>query len=134
MISDCRKDILIMWDNSASIGFNHFLNILKFLKELIKKLNVSPDGTHLGFLTFSSEGKTKKLLDVGKIQDPTRLSDWLDDFISPYVFVLQGDYTYTGKAFEIANEVSVPFACTNNIFISSWNLSKQNSNVHDDDC
>ena len=105
-----------MWDNSQSIGFNHYRNIMKFLKELIKTLNVGPDGTHLGFLTFSSYSNTKKLLDVGQIQDPKQLSKKLDKY--DYVWDLKGDKTHTGRAFEIANKVSVPFACTNNIFIS----------------
>ena len=105
MISDCRKDILIMWDNSQSIGIKHYRVIKKFLKQLIQVLNVGRDGTHLGFLTFSSQGKTRKLLDVGQIQDPIQLSNKLDEY--NYEWDLMGDKTYTGEAFKIANEVSV---------------------------
>ena len=104
----CRKDILIMWDNSQSIGFANFLVVKKFLKQLIVKLNVSPEGTHLGFLTFSDKWKTRKLLDVGQIQDPKELSKRLDKY--DYDLDLMGGETRTGKAFSIANSVSPSYS------------------------
>jgi hypothetical protein len=77
---------------------------------LIEKLDVRKDGTQLGFITFSSAAKTKKLLDVGEKTDPTELKEWLEKL--NYGEELMGEYTRTGLAFQIANNVSQRFACT----------------------
>jgi hypothetical protein len=97
-------------DSSNSIGTTFFKNIRKFLLKLAEKLNVGEDGTHLGFITFSSASKTKKLLDVGEKTNTKKLQEWLNSL--NYGTQLMGGYTRTGLAFEIANNVSQRFACT----------------------
>jgi hypothetical protein len=97
-------------DSSNSIGTTFFENIRKFLLKLVEKLNVGEDGTHLGFITFSSASKTKKLLDVGEKTNTKKLQEWLNSL--NYETQLMGGYTRTGLAFEIANNVSQRFACT----------------------
>ena len=97
-----------MWDNSGSIGVKYYQNVLDFLIALIKKLNEGPNDTHFGFLTFSSEGQTKKLIGVGDISDKDELIKKLKKY--DYDLQLYGDRTRTGLAFSKVNEVSGHFA------------------------
>ena len=109
----CKKDVLILWDCSYSIQLHDVKgSIIPFLKGLVasKKLNVGAEGTHLGFITFSNRSNTKTHMKIGAMQDPKKLTDWLnlytdDDFLrSNYSKVQAGGWTMTGKAFELANE------------------------------
>ena len=96
-----------MWDNSGSIGVKYYQNVLDFLIALIKKLNEGPNDTHFGFLTFSSEGQTKKLIGVGEISDEDLLIKKLKTY--DYTLHLEGDRTRTGLAFKKAHGVSGHF-------------------------
>ena len=111
----------MLWDNSKSIGIGPFTTkVVPFLKKLIKspQLNVDEDGTHLGFVTFSTQVKTRKLLDVGQIQDPDKLVNWLDGL--DYMKDLFGDGTRTGIGFKITNEVQITH---NNFIITLFNAA-----------
>ena len=101
------NDILVIWDNSGSIGFKYYEYVLDFLIALIKKLNEDSNDTHFGFLTFSSEEKTRKLIDVGDISDKDLLIKKLKKY--DYDLQLYGDQTKTGLAFKKADEVSGHF-------------------------
>ena len=79
IISDCRKDILVLLDSSISISEIYFKPVREFLIDLIKKLKIGPDGAHLGLITFSSKEKTRRLLDVGQIQSQSKLIEWLKE-------------------------------------------------------
>ncbi|XP_028410762.1 uncharacterized protein LOC114533445 [Dendronephthya gigantea] len=60
-VSDCKKDILVLWNNSNFVDFDP--NIKEFLKKFIKnkKLDVKRRGTHLGFISFSnSKGSNQR--------------------------------------------------------------------------
>ena len=107
LFSACLKDILVIWDNSGSIGFKYYEYVLEFLITLIKKLNEDSNDTHFGFLTFSSEEKTRKLIDVGDISDKDLLIQKLKKY--DYDLQLYGDQTKTGLAFKKADEVSGHF-------------------------
>ena len=101
--SECVKDILILWDNSQSVGISSFQNsVVPFLKKLVNsaKLNVGTEGTHIGIITFSSEENTKTLLKIGEKTTPEELTSFLDSLDYDE---LMGERTYTGKAFQIAN-------------------------------
>ena len=101
------KDILVLWDNSQSVGYKYFKEYTKpFLKNLVTsgKLNVAKEGTHIGFITFATEKKTRELLKIGEITDPDDLVNWLDSL--NYDKDLRGDGTRTGLAMKIANDVS----------------------------
>ncbi|XP_028404367.1 uncharacterized protein LOC114527004 [Dendronephthya gigantea] len=93
---ECKKDILVLWDNSNSIS-PHYEDVFKFMKKLIrnKDLNVGEDGTHLGFITFSDgqsldlrrkertkdkKNHTRVLLKVGEITDPEKIIDNLSGY------------------------------------------------------
>ena len=98
----------MLWDNSQSVGIGPFTDkVVPFLKQLIKnpQLNVGKDGTHLGFVTFSTEVKTRMLLDVGQIQDPDKLANWVDGL--DYMKDLLGDGTRTGLGFKITSGVKI---------------------------
>ena len=79
--------------------------IKNFLRELIRspQLNVGPDGTHLGFLTFSTEIQTKVLLGMGEKESPSELLAWLEQLTWNEV---EGDGTRTGMALRKINYVS----------------------------
>ncbi|XP_028415533.1 uncharacterized protein LOC114538604 [Dendronephthya gigantea] len=77
---DCKKDILVLWDISNYVN-SAYIDVLKeFLKKFIKseKLRVEEQGTHLGFASFSSDNRTRELLEVGEIKNKTLLMQWLD--------------------------------------------------------
>jgi hypothetical protein len=101
------KDILILWDNSRSVGLSAFQDsVIPFLKNFVNsaRLNVGSDGTHIGIITFSSPRRTHTLLKIGDITSPEQLTSYLDNLNYKE---LSGGSTTTGKAFEIANSVSI---------------------------
>lgn len=57
----CTKsaDVLLLVDGSGSITIPHFIQVRKFLKQLVSRFNISEDGTHVGLLQFSSPWSTK---------------------------------------------------------------------------
>ena len=95
----------IVWDNSWSVGKASFKNQVKpFLKSLINspQLNVGPEGTHIGILTFSTQAQTKVLLELGEVQSPVALNNYLDSLKYDQI---SGDGTRTGMALKIVDEV-----------------------------
>jgi hypothetical protein len=95
----------ILWDNSWSVGRGSFRDKVRpFLKNLINspQLNVAPDGTHIGILTFSTQAQTKVLLELGELQSPVALNNYLDSLEYDQI---SGDGTRTGLALKIADEV-----------------------------
>ena len=105
IVSDCKKDILVLWDNSNSANASHYPVAKKFLKRFIKseKLSVEEQGTHLGFITFNGN-RTRKLLKVGEIRNKTELIQRLDS--SDFDNDLNGNANFINEAFELANNVS----------------------------
>ncbi|XP_028404264.1 uncharacterized protein LOC114526919 [Dendronephthya gigantea] len=99
--TECKKDILILWDNSDSIGTDNFPKVVQFLENLITspQLNVGEYGTHIGFITFSNEERTRELLSIGHITSQTGLTDWLE---SVNYNDLRGSQTFTGTAMKLA--------------------------------
>lgn len=92
------RDILVLLDTSYSIGLSNFEKKIKpFLKKLGTELNVSPNGTHIKVLVFSSETKTKVLLDFGE--------DYQTEIDSLQWVSVRGDQTRTEIAFQRAGEV-----------------------------
>ena len=77
------------------------------------KLNVGREGTQFGFITFSSDERTKTLLNIGNKTLPDDLVTWLKSLNYPD---LMGDRTYTGKAFKLANEVSYEHVAYDRIY------------------
>ena len=95
----------ILWDNSWSVGRGSFQDKVRpFLKKLINspQLNVGPEGTHIGILTFSTQAQTKVLLELGELQSPVALNNYLDSLEYDQI---SGDGTRTGMALKIADEV-----------------------------
>ena len=107
--SECKKDMWIVWDNSQSLGKSAFQDQVRpFLKNLIKspRLNVGPDGTHIGILSFSTETKTRVLVDMGEKQTQEELLALMD---SLNYDALRGDGTRTGLALNMMNAVKSCF-------------------------
>ncbi|XP_028395740.1 deleted in malignant brain tumors 1 protein-like [Dendronephthya gigantea] len=79
-VSDCKKDIFVLWNNYNFVGLNP--HVKRFLKNFIrnKKLGVEEHGTHLGFISFSSYNTGRELLKIGELRNKTELIKWLDSF------------------------------------------------------
>jgi len=55
VIEDCRQgDICFVVDSSGSIGVNNWHHVLDFMNEVIDKIGVAPQGTHVAFLTYGN--------------------------------------------------------------------------------
>ena len=114
--TECKIDILILWDNSRSIGYGNFVDrVVPFILRLVQndKLNVGEDGTHIGIIVFSDKSKTKTLLKFGEITKKIDLINFLKKYNDSYKYSLEeyenelmGDQTYTGDALKMAAEVS----------------------------
>ncbi|CAB4008465.1 Hypothetical predicted protein [Paramuricea clavata] len=95
----------ILWDNSWSVGRTSFKDKVKpFLKSPINspQLNVCPEGTHIGILTFSTQAQTKVLLEFEEVQSPVALNNLLD---SLKYHDISGDGARTGMALKLIDEV-----------------------------
>ena len=94
-----------MWDNSYSIGSDNFPKVINFLEKLINspQLNVGEDGTHIGFITFSSGDRTRELLSIGRKTSKAELIQWLEGV---NYYNLKGPQTFTGTAMKLALNVS----------------------------
>ncbi|CAB3993406.1 Hypothetical predicted protein [Paramuricea clavata] len=98
------KDMWILWDNSWSVGQSLFKDKIRpFLKGLIRSalLNVGPNGTHIGILTFSTQAQTRVLLELGELQAVDALINYLDSLNYNNI---SGDGTRTGMALKLADE------------------------------
>ena len=95
----------ILWDNSWSVGKLSFENKVKpFLNSLISspQLNVYPDSTQIGIISFSTQVRTKVLVDLGDLKTAAELNDYIDKLEWEEV---SGARTRTGMAFKMASEV-----------------------------
>ena len=66
------------------------------------QLNVAPDGTHVGIITFSTEAQIKVLLEIGKKNSSEGIINYLDGLKYEDI---SGDGTRTGMALKIVDEV-----------------------------
>ena len=101
----CRKDLWILWDNSQSVGEKTFkTQVRPFLKKLINnpRLSVGPECTHIGIISFSTQAKTKVLLEMGNKTSSDDLITFLNDLKYDE---LKGDGTRTGMALRIVDMV-----------------------------
>ncbi len=95
----------ILWDNSYSVGKSSFVDRVKpFLKGLINspELDVGLHGTQIGIITFSTQVRTKVLVELGAMKTAGELNDYIDALNWEDV---TGDGTRTGMAFKMATEV-----------------------------
>ncbi len=53
------RDLFLVVDDSASIGYTDIKKVRSFLSQLVSAVHVSPDMTRVGFLQFSDEKNTK---------------------------------------------------------------------------
>ena len=101
---ECMKDVLVLLDTSYSIGRVNFVNKIKpFLKELgrDRSLNVSPQGTHMAILAFSSVEQTKMRLPFHQGYGEQYFNA-IDGFRWS---VFSGDQTRTDIAFQKAGKI-----------------------------
>ena len=100
----CVKDVLILLDTSISIGERNFINKIKpFLEELGRNsdLGVSPQGSHIAILTFSSVKQTRIRLSFNQ-GFGVSYHNTVDGFTWKNI---EGGHTRTDVAFQKAGEV-----------------------------
>lgn len=99
------KDILVVLDTSFSIGKTNFIKKVKpFLKHLsnLPDLNVSPSGTHIAIMTFSSIKQTKLRL---HFKESKQKSQFFRKIQAMHWNNVKGGHTRTDLAFQKAGEV-----------------------------
>ena len=87
------------------MGLSSFQDKVRpFLKALISspQLNVGPDGTHIGIITFSTQVQTKVLMDIKDGTSADAINQFLDGLNYDDI---SGDGTRTGMALKMASEV-----------------------------
>ena len=107
------KDVLVLLDTSFSIGRRNFINKIKpFLHQLERNpdLNVSPQGSHIAILTFSSVEQTRTRLFFNQ-GFGVRYHDTVNGFTWNSI---KGGHTRTDLAFQKAGEVCA-VNCSQNI-------------------
>ena len=84
-----------------------------FFKGLIanQKLNVGPNGTHIGIITFSTQNQTRVLLDMGQLQTQKQLINYVGRMDYHQI---SGDGRRTGMALRMADEVRMMVSYTAN--------------------
>lgn len=86
-------DVAFIIDKTSSLGVPNFLLLRGFLLELVAALNIGPDATHTGIITFSR--KPKVLSDFAN--SGLYSNEAVHDFLAKISVVL-GDRTFTDKA------------------------------------
>ena len=104
VLDKCVKDILVLLDTSLSIGSRNFENKIKPFLKLLESdpdLNVSPYGTHIAILAFSSLDQTKTLLSFDEGYGE-KYRNTVDRFRWDRI---KGGHTRTDLGFQMAGEV-----------------------------
>lgn len=86
-------DVAFIIDKTSSLGVPNFLLLRGFLLELVAALNIGPDATHTGIITFNR--KPKVLSDFAN--SGLYSNEAVHDFLAKISVVL-GDRTFTDKA------------------------------------
>ena len=86
-------DVAFIIDKTSSLGVPNFLLLRGFLLELVAALNIGPDATHTGIITFNR--KPKVLSDFSN--SGLYSNEAVHDFLAKISVVL-GDRTFTDKA------------------------------------
>lgn len=93
-------DLAFIVDSSGSIGRRRWPQMLKFVKDVISKFNVGPDGTRVAVLAYSTSPKVEFTFNTLSGADITEEEyGKLIDRIR-----LQRGFTYIDKALKMANE------------------------------
>lgn len=108
LLGKCSKNLLILLDASTSIGKGNFNNNVKpFLKKLVNNpdLNVSPEGTHVAFIVFSSKKKTRLMRDFNQGYNKSSLDSFIGDGL--IYDEIKDSRTRTDVALHKASEVCI---------------------------
>jgi len=72
VIADCRQgDIVFVVDSSGSIGKENWHHVLDFINEVIDKVGVGPQATHVGFLTYGN--RAHGIFHLNNFTDPAQM-------------------------------------------------------------
>ena len=94
---------MLVIDGTLSLGYRRFDNIKLLLQNVVAKLDVRPEGVHVGMIQFSDRWGTKIEMKLGQHAGVDNVLSDLER-----MRYQQGYYTLTGLAFEMArNQVGL---------------------------
>lgn len=99
-------DTTFIIDSSGSVGRRNWIRLLSFVQSLVSLFGVSPSGTHVAFIPFSTDAKvvlkfntlTGSLLNVAEANRQVSLLRW------------QRGFTRIDKAMELADKEVLTYA------------------------
>ncbi|XP_014645179.1 PREDICTED: collagen alpha-5(VI) chain [Ceratotherium simum simum] len=97
---DMKADIMFLVDSSGSIGLENFGKMKTFMKNLLAKIQIGPDKTHIGVVQFSTD--TKEEFQLNKYFTQKEISDAIDQM--SYL----NQNTFTGKALTFVDQYFSP--------------------------
>ncbi|XP_027955031.1 collagen alpha-5(VI) chain [Eumetopias jubatus] len=97
---DMKADIMFLVDSSGSIGHENFGKMKTFMKNLLAKIQIGPDRTHIGVIQFSD--KTQEEFQLNKYFTQNEISDSIDRMS------LINKNTLTGNALTSVNQYFTP--------------------------
>ncbi|XP_021369797.1 uncharacterized protein LOC110460910 isoform X2 [Mizuhopecten yessoensis] len=77
-----EADIVLLLDESSSIGQDNFFIMARFVNDIIEQLNIGEDSIHLGVATFSSQGHFGFSLD--RYYDQSAMTDFVTQLANQY--------------------------------------------------
>jgi hypothetical protein len=72
VIQDCiQGDLIFVVDSSGSIGSANWVFVLEFINDIIDKVGVAPQGTHVGFVTYGNRAHIQ--FQLNNFTDPAQM-------------------------------------------------------------
>ncbi|XP_028415968.1 collagen alpha-1(XII) chain-like [Dendronephthya gigantea] len=93
-----KRDILLLVDGSASVGWQDVRTVKKFLQKLVMELNVGEDSNRVALTQFSEQGKTKTEFGFDRYYQARKISRAIHKMVYH-----AGKRTMLGHALELAD-------------------------------
>lgn len=93
-----QRDILLLVDGSASVGYENMKIVKTFLKRLVSKLHISIHTNRVSLIQFSSLEKTKKEFSFDRSENVNQAHEGIGNMTFH-----AGQRTMLGNALEMAN-------------------------------
>lgn len=94
-----KRDVLLIVDGSASVGYRNLRKVKKFLQKLVLELHIGKHYNRLGLVQFSEENRTRVEFGFNQYDDARKIGRAISKM--PYH---AGKKTMTGHALGLAND------------------------------
>lgn len=98
MCAHQKRDILLLVDGSASVGWQDMKTVKQFLHKLVMELNVGRDKNHVALAQFSEQEKTKPEFGFDRYYQARKISRAIHKMVYH-----AGQKTMLGHALEMAD-------------------------------